>query len=212
MQSQLEMVHPEKYAAAIKVVDKFVSKSGLRMMLQLIKHKEDGSLEAIDSHQLVKIKDAHGFKEQYLVNAKSLEFAKGQYPETERLLEESPRTVIRLNQQQVKIWLQMHKSMNQMKKIKSFTLNSLGMEISKDQINFEIKDEEISFKLPFEEIGLDPEVNKVNYQIEYMRNALEAKVVLQSSEVLIKLSSAMRPIVLDNEKDVQAVVLPVRTY
>lgn len=212
MERQLEMVHPEKYAAAIKVADKFVSKNGLRMMLQLIQHKEDGSLVATNSHHMIKIKDAHGFKEEFLVNAKSLEFAKGQYPDTERILEETPKTIIRLNQQQVKIWLQMHKSMNQMNKIKNFNQNNLLMTIAQDEINFEIKDQEVSFKLPFEEINLDAEVDKVAYQIEYMRNALEAHVVLQSTEVLIKLSSAMRPIALDNEKDVQTIVLPVRTY
>ena len=211
MQTQLEMVHPEKYAAAIKVADKFVAKNSLRMMLQLVQHKEDGSLIATDTHRLIKIQNAHGFKEEYLVNVKSLEFAKGQYPNTEHIFGDTHKTFIRLNEQQIKIWLQMHKSINQMTKIKNFNHDFLTMKMEQEHITFEIKNKGISFKLPFEEIELDETADTISYQIEYMRDALESLVVMQSKQVMIKLSSPMRPILLENGIDVEAFILPIRT-
>ena len=45
-----------------------------------------------------------------------------------------------------------------------------------------------------------------------MRDALEAHEKLKSNEVFIQIASELRPILLDNQEDVQAVVLPVKTY
>lgn len=211
MNKTIEMVHPNKYADAVKIAQKFTSKSNIRMVLQLVYHRKDGDLIATDSHHLIKIKGAHGFNEDYLVNTKSLEFAKGQFPETDNIMPTEFKSVIRLNQDQIKIWLQMHRSMNQMTKLKTIN-ESLSMKLTEETIHFEFKNKEITFKLPYEEFEYHPEVTSINYSVELMRNALEAHEKLQSKELYISISSPFRLILLDNGGDVQALVLPVRTY
>jgi DNA polymerase III sliding clamp (beta) subunit (PCNA family) len=211
MNTTIEMVHPEKYANSIKIAQKFTSKSGLRLALQLVCHRENGDLIATDSHQLIRVKQAHGFTEEYLVNTKSLEFAKGTYPDIDRTIPTEHKTIIRLNKDQIRIWLQMHKSMNQMTKLKAVQ-DSLTMNLTNDSISFEFRNRNISFQLPFEEMDSSPDIRAITYQVEYMKNALEAHFLLNSQEVYISLSSPLRPILLDNQNDVQAVVLPVRIY
>lgn len=211
MRKTLEMVHPSKYAAAISVAQKFTSKSNLRMMLQLVFHKNNGDLIATDSRHLIKVTKAHGFTEDFLVNTKSLEFAKGDYPETDNVFPTEHKSIIRLNQDQIKIWLQMHKSMNQMSKLKSIR-NDILIKFSENSIDFELKNNGISFKLPFEEFVFHQDITSISYQVELMKNALEAHATLNSQELLISMSSSMKPILLDNQSDVQAIVLPLRVY
>lgn len=210
MKTNFDMVHSDKYADAIKIAQKFTSKNNVRLMLQLIYHRANGDMIATDSHHLIKIKGVHGFGQDYLVNQKSLEFAKGDYPEVDKLLEMESKVIIRLNQEQIKIWLQMHRSMNQMSKIKNIHTN-ITMNLN-EKVSFELKAQNISFELPYEEFEGHESIERVTYNVEYMRDALEAHEKLKSNEVFIQMASELRPILLDNQEDVQAVVLPVRTY
>jgi hypothetical protein len=208
---KIQPIHSHKYADAIKIADKFVSKSNLRLMLQLVQHKANGDLIATDAHHAIKVKGVHGFKEEYLVNAKSLEFATGDYPPTEKVFEAETKSIIRLNATQIKLWLQMFRSMNQMSKQKGVRTD-IKMDLGKEDIGFELVQQDVSFKLPFEEYEGHEDIKSITFQIEYMRNALEAHEKLKSNELYITFEHPFKPIVLDNQEDVQVIVLPVRTY
>jgi hypothetical protein len=210
VEKSIEQIHSFKYADAIKMAEKFVSKNNLRMVLQLVHHKANGNIYATNSHHAIKVSGVHGFKEDYLVNVKSLEFAKGQYPDMDKLFEIETKAIIRLNESQIKLWLQMFKSMNQMSKQKGVQ-NRLVMFLD-DDIRFELDQQDVSFKLPFEEYEGHENINKVKFQIDYMRNALEAHEKLKSKELFITFQGELNPILLDNQDDVQAIVLPVRVY
>ena len=67
---KIQPIHSHKYADAIKIADKFTSKSNVRLMLQMVQHRDNGELIATDSYHAIKVKGVHGFKEEYLVNAK----------------------------------------------------------------------------------------------------------------------------------------------
>ena len=208
MKPNLEMVHSKKYADAIKVASKFTAKNNVRLILTMVHHKANGDIMATDSHHAIIVKSVHGFKKDYMVNTKSLEFAKGEYPLEEDIFQQDTKTLIRLNKEQIRIWLQMHKSMNQLSKLPTIN-NFLDVKITKDSIRFEISSQNIEFTLPFEEIQTEQKI-KISYDIELMRNALEAHVVLDSNELIIGIESKFRPIFLDNLADVKALVLPIR--
>lgn len=203
-----EMVHSDKYADAIKIAQKFTSKNDFRMILKFVNHKENGDLMATDSHHLILLKNAHGFRQDYMVNPRSLEFFTGNYPDFTNLFPTDYKAEIKLNESQIKIWHQMHRSMNQMSKLPSIH-SCINMKIGKGEIEFSINQQEIAFKLPFEELSNEEEFT-ISYNVEYMRNALEAHAALKSKEIIIGFSGFLKPFVLDNNDDLKTVVLPVR--
>jgi hypothetical protein len=211
MEKQFEWIHSDKYPAAIEVAKRFVGKSLNRMVLTLIQHKEDGSIAVTDSHRALFVKNIHGFKEEYLINPLSLEFAKGQYPDTSKLVPEDATTVIRLNEEQLKIWLQMYKSMNQLTKMKNMN-PVIYLKMNEEGFSFLVKGTDITFTLPAEEYEFSEDVKQIAYNPLYLRDSLEAHVKLGSKSVDIKIKGQLRPFVLDNNNDVQALILPVRTY
>lgn len=207
---KLEQIHSYKYADAIKVAQRFTSKNTNRLALQLINHKSNGDLIATDSHQLLLVKGVHGFKEDFLVNAKSLEFAKGEYPDHTHVFKADYKVEIQLNVHQISMWLQMFKSMNQMSKKKDVK-NVIKMKLD-TEISFELDNHDVKFSLPYEEYKGHERIPSIKFQAELMRNAFEAVEKLKSKEVTIYLSAQMAPILLDNGVDVQSIVLPVRSY
>jgi hypothetical protein len=205
----IEQIHSFKYADAIKVAQRFTSKNTNRLVLQLINHKSNGDLIATDSHQLLFVKGVHGFKEDFLVNAKSLEFAKGEYPDHSKVFEADYKVEIKLNVHQISMWLEMFKSMNQMSKQKSVK-NTIKMKLD-EEISFELANHEVKFSLPYEEYKGDKSISSISFQAELMRNAFEDMEKLKSIQVTIHLSGQNAPILLDNGIDVKAILLPVRT-
>lgn len=213
MKKTFEYLHSDKYADAIKLAEKFTTKTTYRPILLFAKHDKDGSLVATDSHVAIQVKDIHGFKEDYLVHPHTFEFATGEYPDTEHIFDaEGLKNAIKLNKKQIKIWLQMHRSINQFVKSIYGSSRHVTIEFTKE-LNFRIKGEDgLSFKLPFESYKKIEGIDKINYNQEHMRNALEAHVVLGSEHVYIQLRGVMTPIVLTNKDDVKTLLTPIRTY
>ncbi len=209
----IDFIHKNNYGTALKIADKFTSKSSLRPTLQYVSHLKNGSIYATDSHRAIEIKDIHGFDKDYLVHTASHQFATGKYPDVSKILSESVgETVITLDKEQIKIWLQMHRSLNQIVKQNYNHRKHITIEF-KDTVNVKIDDEnELTINLPYAQYEKKDKVEKIGYVPEYMRDCLEAHVKLESDYLCIKVINELRPIVLDNEVDVKSVLLPVRMY
>lgn len=206
----MEFIHTDKYGQAFKIAEKFVSSHKHRPVLTYINHVSDGTMFATDSHVAIKIKDIHGFKEDYLVNPHTIDFAKGNYPDVDRIIK-LPETdfTIKLNKEQIRIWLQMHRSLNQVIKQSYKGRNYVTLEFN-EVINLKIDDKnEITVNLPYEDYNKPEELKNISYNVAYMRDCLEAHTVMESESVEITVNG-MKPIFLDNKVDVVSLVLPVR--
>lgn len=208
----LEFVHGDLYGVAMGVAKKFVSKQSTRPTLQYARHTADGDIIATDSHRLVHIKNIHGFKEEYLVDPKHFNFAKGQYPDTDRLSrrDEHDEAIV-LTQEQIKLWLQIFKSVNQTLKVMKDNMGTVNLWFKENHVEVELKKHNIVIKLPHE-VYQKPETKVITFQAEYMRDALEAHHKLNSEQLTFYFKRQMRPMILDNDIDVKVLVLPVRTF
>lgn len=210
----LEFIHSDFYGIAIEVVRKFVAKGDTRPILKYSLHSENGGIYATDSHRLIHIKDAHGFKENYLVDPKNFMFAKGQFPDVEKLMDKKDHheTVI-LNKEQIKLWLQVLKSLNQtMKMMKVHDRNRIiKMNFEENEISLEVKSLKIKMVVPFNKYN-KPNFSKILFSGEYMRDALESHFKLNSDKVTFYFHGQMRPFHLDNGLNLNTMLLPVRSY
>jgi hypothetical protein len=143
-------------------------------------------------------------------------FAKGVFPDLYKVIIKDKHTLtISLNKEQIKLWLQLFKSINNtLKMMKSSSLNKV-VEFTFTDMNVEAKvqvDPENSFKtvLPVSNI-VKPDFEKVCFSAQYMRDALEAHFKLNSEQLNIYFHGEMRTILLDDEIQVKTVILPVRT-
>lgn len=213
MEKSIEYLHGNKYPKAMKIAKKFVGKSALRPVLLFTHHRKDGAITATDSHKAIIINDIHGFNENYLVHPNTGEFGKGDYPDVEKQLHtDGYETAIKLNEDNLKVWLQIHKSINQL--TKSIYGSNTPVKLSfSDELKLKIDDKngnELSIDLPHKRFN--KQNHSINYRPELMRDALEAHVVMGSKNVSIKMRGEVRAIHLDNGKDVRTVVMPTRIF
>jgi hypothetical protein len=209
-----ELIHHSDYSIAMNLAKKFIGKNDNRMILKFVHHSKDGSIVATDSHRAFTVKNIHGYKEDTLLNPNSLEVAKGNYPDLSRVNQprDNAKVIIKLGKEALAKWLQMHRSMNQMNKTLKNHHGVISMTVEKDVVRFEIKPHDIIFKLPFDEAEHIKDTETIRYRCEYMRDALEAHVSLNSKEVELQVYGSMSPFVLDDLERVQTIVLPARTY
>lgn len=208
----LNFIHSDKYADAIKVASKFTGTNSRRPTLLFVNHDKDGSIVATDSHKLIKVNNIHGFDANYLVHPKTLEFATGNYPDVEKSLGASvdEPTKIELNKEQIAIWLQLHRSINQLAKHyeqRNRVVNLLAGEGIMLTIG---KENHVDMDLPFQNI-----VGKesFNYNAEYMRDCLEVHHVLGTENLDIIINGPMRPVQLIGDGGaVLSGLVPVRIY
>lgn len=214
---ELEFVHKDLYGIAIEVVRKFVGKELSRPVLTYALHDKNGDMLATDSHKAIHIKDIHGFKEDYLVNPKNHMFARGDFPDLYKVIgSENHKKSITLNKEQLKLWLQIFRSINNtFKMMKSISRNKcVNMSFADNSVMVEAKiDHENSFKtiLPVSEL-VKPEFDVITVSSEIMRDALEAHFKLNSDIINIYFHGQMRPIIMNDEIQVKTIVLPVRTF
>jgi DNA polymerase III sliding clamp (beta) subunit (PCNA family) len=212
--SSIEFVHGDLYGIALEVAKKFVCKSDTRPILTYVSHAANGDLIATDSHRMIRIRGIHGFKEDYLVNPKSFMFAKGNFPETEKLsgIENHQATIV-LTKEHIKLWLQLFKSINQtmtVLKDRNKTVRLCFAEGKEEAVNVELGDHGIKMSMPC--IATYPGFDVVSFNVEYIRDALEAHFKLNSEQLTFYFHGNMRPIVLDDDANVRTLILPVRTY
>lgn len=211
----LEFVHKDSYGIALEIAKKFVSKSELRPILNYVFHKENGDMIATDSHRLIYIKEMHGFDKDYLVNPKTFMIAKGDYPDTAKLVDKSEdyKGLIVLNKEQIKLWLQLFKSINQTLTVLKDRGKVVGLSFGgkENEAGINLKNHGINMILPCsKEIHVNHE--KVHFNAEYMRDALEAHVKLNSEELTMYFASPFRPFFMDDESQVTSLILPIRAY
>lgn len=210
----IEYIHGDLYGIALEVTKKWVSKSETRPVLTYTRHQINGTMTATDSHRLIEIKGMHGFEDDILINPKTFVAATGTYPDTSALTDESKsKAVIALTKDQIKLWLQLFKSIGQTFKVMKFDRNKLvkmAFSESTSKVTVELPGKEVEFSLP----GIidKPEFKEISFNAEYMRDLLEAHYKLQSDELIFYMSSPMRPIIADNDKNVKTLILPVRVY
>lgn len=207
----LNFIHSDKYADAMKVASKFTGIDSRRPMLLFVNHRTDGMIEATDSIAFIQVKNIHGFDENYLVHPKTLEFATGNYPNLDKPIGEyGDDTVITLNKKQIAIWLQLNRSINQLSKSFDPFNRTVHMDIDK-QVSLSIGDvNAVDIDLPSEAISGN---GVFNYNVEFMRNCLEVHQVLGTNELQIHVRGKYQPVVLcDEKRDVVCGFLPIRRY
>ncbi|QGF21752.1 PolIII beta-like processivity factor [Bacillus phage vB_BcM_Sam46] len=211
----IEYIHGDLYGVALEVTKKWVAKSEMRPVLTYTRHQINGTMTATDSHRMIEIRNMHGFEDEYLINPKTFVAATGQYPDTTQLAsKDGTHAAIALTKDQIKLWLQMFKSIGQtMKALKMSIKNkivTMSFDDSASHVTIELKEQDLKLSLP----GIidKPSFDKIAFNVEYMRDAMEAHVKLQSEQVIFYMQSPMRPIIMDNDKNVTALILPVRVY
>lgn len=211
-ENSLEFIHNEKYGVALQVAKKFVAKTYIRPILQYVQHLDNGDMVATDSRRLIRIKNIHGFKEEYLVNPATLDFAKGNYPKTDKLIESADSDAkFTLNAEHLKLWLQMFKSMNQLTKKMRMHNKCIVMESNGSNATFSVHNTDISFNLPV--TAMIKGGFKIAFSAEYMKDALEAHTKLESKNLVFRIPSEMKPMLIsDEDNTVETLVLPVRIY
>lgn len=181
--------------------------------MQYALHKDNGDIFATDSHRAIHLKGMHGFKDEFLVNPRNHMVAKGTYPALEPLIANNGRLpVIVLNKEQIKLWFQLFKSINQTIKIMKETvrLNYVTLHIHKDYLEVEFLLSKTRMTLPFERLEKPNGLDVVSFGASYMVDALEAHFKLHSEQLTISFNGNMRPFLMDDESKVKTVILPVR--
>ncbi|MGG1157511.1 hypothetical protein ABE237_00620 [Brevibacillus formosus] len=209
MTQKIERIHTEKYATAISVAKKFVAKSEMRPSLQMVQHRSGGDIVATDSHSMFLAKGVHGFKEEYLVNPNTLEFAVGDFPDTYKIIPADKEHTFMLNQTQLAAWIHFHKSFKQLK------LKYVTVFFERESMKIEIKipDNHATLQLPLSEYNQqNANCEKISYDPEYMLESLQGMQKLGSETVKFKFYGQMQPFVLDNGNDALCLILPMRIY
>lgn len=209
MIAKVERIHSNKYAAAISVAKKFVAKSEIRPILRMVQHRTGGDIVATDSHSMFVAKGVHGFKEEYLVDPNTLEFAIGNFPEVDKILPQDKEHTFTLNQTQMAAWIHFHKSFKQLK-LKYVTAN-----FDSESVKIEIKlpDNNATMTLPMSDYNpQNANCEKISYSPEYMLESLQGLQMLGSEKIKFKFYGQLTPFVLDNGDDAVCLILPVRTY
>lgn len=210
--SSLEFVHGDLYGVAMDVVKKWVSTQHSRPVLLFAQHTVAGDIVATDSHRLIHIRNIHGFKEEFLVDPKNFTFAKGHYPDTDKLsgLEEYTESIV-LSKEHIKLWLQLFRSMNQTMRIMKERRGIAKMCFKENHVEIELSVHKIIIQLPHE-VYQKPDMEATSFQVEYMRDALEAHAKLNSEQLTFHFRGPVKPIIMDDDKAVRTLILPVRTY
>lgn len=207
----MQILHNEKYGAALQIAKKFTGDSTARMILMFVNHEADGTIVATDSHRLIRIKNIHGFDKDYLVNPHTFEIATGQYPDTNRVIPEFKKATITLNEVQIKLWLQIHKSLNQMSKAIKRGHKSATLRMNESRFEFELDGTEVKMQAPCESYKFQ-DVTFIAYQIEYMRDSLEAHHKLGTKTLQIQIESSFKTMVLSDNERIETAIVPLRRY
>ncbi|MDP7981016.1 hypothetical protein [Bacillus multifaciens] len=207
----MNLLHNEKYGVALQLAKKFVGVSAGRMTLMFVHHAADGTMIATDSRRLCRIKNIHGFDKDYLVNPHTFEVATGDYPKVEGIVPTFEKATISLNEKQIKLWLQIHKSLNQISKAIKVRNKSATLRMNSDGFEIELDGTEVKMKAPCESYN-PQKVEYVAYSIEYMRDALEMHCKLGTKALFIQIESSFKPILLTDNIRLETIILPIRRY
>jgi DNA polymerase III sliding clamp (beta) subunit (PCNA family) len=211
----LEFIHKDSYGTALEVARKFVNKGETRPILNYVFHAANGDMIATDSHRLIHIKDMHGFEKDYLINPNHYMVAKGKFPDTEKLIQRTDqyKGMVVLTKEQIRLWLQLFKSINQTLKVLKDRgkIVSMSFPDTSEEVDISMKHHGIKISLPCTR-PIDEKQERITFSAEYMRDALEAHSKLNSETLTIWLASPFQQMILDDDYLVKTLILPVRTY
>lgn len=212
----MEFVHHHLYGQALSVLKNFVSQSETRPVLQYARHTEDGDAFATDSHRAIQIKNIHGYQEEFLVHPKSGTLARGgNYPDITQLInrEEGLVPIFKLNNEQVKVWLQVFKSIIQtLKVMKEHYRPQVIMRFKGSAVRAAYSSQLVLVHLPCEVIGSKENLEEIILHPGYMKDLLDAHQKLESKEVTFYIDGPLKPIASDDGERVRTLLLPIRTY
>lgn len=208
----MEFIHKDTYPTALDLTKYFVSKSEVRPILMYTYHAPNGDLVACDTHTMLVARNCHGFSEDLLINPRTFMAAKGKYIDYKKIVADTDAKLgtIELSVEDLLIWRQMHRSMNQLAKGTKEKFGIIQMRYDGENLQFEVEGAGVSFNLPFVAIGATKTFT-VRYRIEHMRNCLNAHVALNDKKngVVIKMASPMAPVVVE-QADVVTMLTPIR--
>ncbi|EAZ84550.1 hypothetical protein P4645_08695 [Lysinibacillus fusiformis] len=208
--NEIEVVGRERLTPALEVAKKFTAGSQARPALTYVALKENGEIHATDSHQAIILKNIHSYKEELLLNHKTLDLMKGyNYPNLSGLLEvgENKQSSFSLSKEDA---LQLIPAIKFIKANKflamkfSFTNDSIvlsvpGINLKLDGFEFDINQHK------------DAE-NTLAFTPGYLLNALEAFIKFSSNEnITVHHQGALRIFIFENE-EMTIGVLPRRVY
>ena len=211
---EIEIVGRERLTPAIDIAKKFVSKKDSRPALQHIALMANGDLQATDSHVAIILKDIHGYKDEILLNPKTLDLVRGyNFPDISRIAsvkEDHVKAEITLN----RLYIQSLIDALRFFKPQKGLINSVKIVITEEKILFEqfltkieVKNSECwSLKVVSEE------PIKISFNPKLLIDCLESYVKFSDSETITAYyHGSMRPLVFENNEMLMC-ALPLRTY
>lgn len=208
--NEIEVVGRERLTPALEVAKKFVGGSQVRPVLTYVALKENGEIHATDSHRAIVLKNIHSYKEELLLNPKTLDLMKGyNYPNLTQLVEarghlQASFKMSKDNAMQLIPTLKFIKSSKYLNVKLTFSkeiieLSVPGMQLILDGFDLEIEQHIES-------------VNTISFTPSYLLDALEAFIKFSTDDNITVLhQGVLRPFVLEND-EMTMLVLPVRTY
>ncbi|CEG23162.1 DNA polymerase III subunit beta [Planococcus massiliensis] len=214
--NELTFIHKDLYPTALKLVKNFVSKSETRPILMYSLHTEDGGMWATDSHRLINIQDIHGYEKELLVHAKSGMLAHGEFPKVDHLLsdtEKNSELSIILDKEKIQLWMILFKQIAAMEKALKETFHaSVKLNFADEGLNIEVLTGKIRMTLPGEVVKKPSKFDSISFSAEFMKQAMEAFMQLESNEVKISFDGRNKPFLMTDSERVKILLLPIRTF
>lgn len=210
LKNEIEVVGRERLTPALDVAKKFTATSQARPALTYVALRENGEIHATDSHRAIILKNIHSYKEELLLNYKTLDLMKGyNYPNISKLLdvEEHKQSSFQLSKENA---LQLIPAIKFIKANKFLTMK---FTFSKDSIELSVPG--IHLKLDGFEFDIKQHKeaeNTLSFTPGYLLDALEAFVKFSSNEnITVHHQGALRIFIFENE-EMTIGVLPRRVF
>lgn len=208
--NEIEVVGRERLTPALEVAKKFIAGSQARPALTYVALKQNGEIHATNSHQAIVLKNIHSYKEELLLNPKTLDLVKGyNYPDLSKLIEARGNL-------QASFRLSKENAMQLIPAIKFIKANKyLNVKITFSKESIELSVPGMQLKLEGFELDIEQHLeneNIISFTPSYLLNALEAFIKFSTDDNITVLhQGALRPFIFEN-KEMTILVLPVRTY
>ncbi|MEK4425902.1 hypothetical protein [Solibacillus sp. FSL K6-1523] len=210
LKNEIEVVGRERLTPALEVAKKFVCTSQSRPALTYVAVRENGEIQATDSHRAIVLKNIHSYKENLMLNHKTLDLIRGyNFPELAKLVEVSEKL-------QASFKLSKGDAMQlipALKFIKSSKFDCVKFTFTKESIELTVPGMQI--KLEGFELDIDQHLdseNTLSFTPAYLLDALEAFIKFSADEnITVFHQGPLRIFILEND-DMTIGVLPRRVY
>lgn len=195
-----------------KHAKKFVGNDKKTPILNGIHYAADGTVYATDRHQVLRIRNAHNFKEPITLHAKTGTPISGTYPDVEKVLSKLKFSNV--------IYLGQMSELNQAVLATNCAL-AVASELSKvPMVQMTVENgvcylnvigESINLKAFFGN-ALKADSSQRTLNPRYLANALGVFAdKLERASVYVKIGDPNEPILVTDDKDIDVVILPFRT-